>query len=203
MFSTFRKDKNYLNQYYFTVIAVLLPMDCLLFLLKTPDVGILYYAPVFALLVIPDIYFAALAVACAVAACALRPDFDWLFLAGIPAAVVFTFTATALLHNASHSNVRPAWINRPLGELMGLCQLVGFPDWTIIHVLHHQRPDDPVMDPHPPLGRGYWKFLLEMRASITTVLVSYYFKLWKADAESVGALAAWTSNAGTRSAVTQ
>lgn len=44
--------------------------------------------------------------------------------------------AIALIHNASHGSLRPWWLNQPVGELMGLFQLTGFPDRQATQVLH-------------------------------------------------------------------
>ena len=72
--------------------------------------------------------------------------------------------------------MRPRWLNRPLGEFIGLVQLTGFPDWTILHVFHHQHPDDAKLDPHPPLQKNYWEFAFGMRAHIGNCFMRHYFK---------------------------
>jgi fatty-acid desaturase len=59
---------------------------------------------------------------------------------------------------------------------MGVVQLSGFPEWKIIHVIHHSNPDHPELDPHPPLLMTYWQFAKGMRDSIARVFVTYYFK---------------------------
>lgn len=91
---------------------------------------------------------------------------------------------SALLHNASHANIRPRWLRRILGEAVGLWQLMSFPSWFIVHVLHHKNPDDPVLDPHPPMGQSYLKFLFGMRQKISTVFINHYFSLWGDNDES-------------------
>jgi fatty acid desaturase len=91
---------------------------------------------------------------------------------------VWALIATAILHNASHGNIKPKWLCRIVGELFAVIQLVGFPDWVIVHVLHHSHPDDSIRDPHPPLDLNYWTFLNGMRLSILRVLLTEYFKIW-------------------------
>jgi stearoyl-CoA desaturase (delta-9 desaturase) len=68
---------------------------------------------------------------------------------------------------------------------MALWQLVGFPDWTIVHVLHHMHADDTVLDPHPPMNKSYWQFLLEMRQTVSMVFANYYFHLWGKNEETL------------------
>ena len=186
MFANFKTNRRYLNQCYLAVIGVLAAADGLLGFFQAPDwQSLALFAPAFLLLAVPNLYLAAGAFFYAALAAAWRADFDPAYLAGIPAAVVATFTATALLHNASHSSVRPRWLRRGLGELMALWQLVGFPDWTVAHILHHTHADDPVLDPHPPMDKSYWAFLLGMRQTVSAVLANYYFGLWGENAESL------------------
>lgn len=186
MFLKFKTNKRYLNQYYLTVIGLLTVTNSILYFFKVPDwESLLFFVPVFILLSMPSINLVAIAWVCAVLISALRPDFDVIYLAFIPVAIIMTFTVTALFHSASHSSIRPRWLRRILGEFIGLWQLASFPLWTIIHVLHHKHADDPILDPHPPMGRSYWKFLFEMRQNVSTVLANYYFSLWGKNKESL------------------
>ena len=45
-------------------------------------------------------------------------------------------------------------------------------------MLHHRHSDDPVLDPHPPLDKGYWEFLAGVHQSVARVWAEYYFGLW-------------------------
>lgn len=186
MFSKFKANRRYLNEYYLTVIGLLVVADGLLAFVRSPDWhSVLWFAPAFVLLALPNIYLALLAFVYAALVAAVRPDFSLAYLLGIPFAMTVTFIATAFLHNASHSSIKPNWLRRVLGEAMALLQLVGFPDWTFVHILHHQFSDDPTLDPHPPLDKTYWQFLLGMRQTISKVFGAYYFQLWGNDAESL------------------
>lgn len=189
MLSNFKKNKKYLNKYYYIVISVLSVLDFLIWYINPPDLNIgLLFIPAFGLLIIPNIYFIISGWLYALIVCLAQTGFSMLYVLEILLAVVCTFTATAFLHNASHSTMKPSWLNRVVGEVMALFQLVGLPDWTIIHILHHQHPDDPKLDPHPPLDKSYWQFLLGMRKSIAKVLGTYYCQLWGNNQESVNNL---------------
>jgi len=188
MFSGFKANKRYLNNYYITVITVLAVVNVVLFYSKPPSWDLLCYAPAFVMFAIPNIYLAILAWLYSVVVSVFRADFDLLYIMSIPIAMTITFTATAFLHNASHSSGKPLWLNRPLGEFMALWQLVGFPDWTIVHMMHHKHPDDPVLDPHPPMDKSYWKYLLELRQCVTVVFAKNYFELWGNNDESLKTL---------------
>jgi len=107
-----------------------------------------------------------------------RHDFSWVWLGTLPATVLLTFLASSLIHCASHDSLGAKWLNRLVGELVGLVQLSGFPDWKIIHVLHHQHADDQDLDPHPPLKKAFWPFAFSMRDSIARVYVNFYCKIF-------------------------
>ena len=186
MFLNYKTNKRYLNQYYLSVIGLLATANGMLCFFQTPDWELLlFFAPAFVLLSMPSIYLVIIAWFYAILICALHLDFDVVYLAGIPLAIIVTFPASALLHSASHSSIRPRWLRRILGELVGLWQLTGLPFWTIVHVLHHKHTDDQNLDPHPPMDKSYWKFLTDMRQSVSTVLANYYFSLWGKTEESV------------------
>ena len=115
-------------------------------------------------------------------------DLKLIYLLWISLAVVATLSATALLHNASHRSFRPKWLNRPMGELMCLFQLTGFPDWTVIHVLHHAHSDDPELDPHPPGNKTYWVYLNTVRQTILRVFINHYFRIFGNNETSIKAV---------------
>src|SRR4051812_27353163 len=73
----------------------------------------------------------------------------------VPAGLYLGVMSAAFMHIAAHRGLRPAWLNRPVGELCAAHQLSVFNGWTIVHLLHHQNPDDPERDPHPPAGYSF------------------------------------------------
>lgn len=99
----------------------------------------------------------------------------WNIFTIIPA-LLLMFPFTSWIHSPAHGSLNPRWLNRPVGELMGFIQLTGFPDWHILHVFHHQFPDHPELDPHPPMQNKYWEFALGMRAQIGKCYMNHYFK---------------------------
>ena len=111
-------------------------------------------------------------------------SWNWIYLGYLIGAGAATLTATALLHNASHRSLRPKWLNRPVGELMCLFQLTGFPDWTVVHVFHHTFSDDPVKDPHPPGNQTFWQYVNTVRAQILSVYLRHYFEIFGRNADT-------------------
>lgn len=83
-----------------------------------------------------------------------------------------------LMHNASHESIKPAWLNRLVGELTGLQQLAGYPVWAVHHIIHHQNPDDPMKDPHPPGTMTFVEYFRGMGKLTGRVVHSAYFDLW-------------------------
>jgi fatty acid desaturase len=83
-----------------------------------------------------------------------------------------------LIHNASHMQFRPRFLNGVLGELAGFQMLLGFRSWAFAHSIHHRYPDDPKLDPHYP---GHWRFI---PYTLNTFKMQYqklraaYFHIW-------------------------
>lgn len=176
MYKSFRSDKHALTDYHLKS-CVFWSLAAVTALVLTKQPTLLAFVPAIGLLSSVDIKRVALGALAALVACFATHTASWLaiaFFAITPAWVVF---ATAILHNAAHGNFKPRWLNRPVGEVFGLFQLVGFPDWVVVHVIHHSHPDDPERDPHPPLDLSFPKFLDGMRASILRVLLKEYFDL--------------------------
>ncbi|MCC6295545.1 MAG: fatty acid desaturase [Pseudomonadales bacterium] len=62
------------------------------------------------------------------------------------------------IHNASHDQFRPRWLNPVLGELVGWSQRTNLLGWKMVHHYHHKHADDPVMDPHCPGSMAFWPY---------------------------------------------
>jgi len=99
-------------------------------------------------------------------------------LALIPLGVYVGFNSGFLMHNATHGSIRPVWLNRVIGEFFGLHQLMGFPGWAVVHLLHHLHPDDPKRDPHSPENLTFWEFLHQMGVGMVRVFTEDYFMVW-------------------------
>ena len=181
MYKAFRTKPNYLTSYHTkSAITWALASLAVYFSFQHNSTQLLYFVPAVLLLASTHVGVVATGVLFAVGATfatqsSMSPllAMTW-FALSIPWALF----ATAILHNAAHGNIKPRWLCRAVGELFGLLQLVGFPDWVVIHVIHHAHPDDPERDPHPPLGQAFWPFMLGMRASILKVLLKEYLGLW-------------------------
>lgn len=187
MYKAFRTRANYLTSYHLKSAAFwIVACGTASVLLKPEASTLVYFIPAIALLASTHVYAVGAGVALAAAAALVTGGA--LSTAACVALVAFSvpwaLLATGILHNAAHGNFRPRWLCRTIGEVFGLLQLVGFPDWVVIHVIHHANPDDPEKDPHPPVGLSYWKFLLGMRASILKVLLKEYLGLWGPTPES-------------------
>lgn len=179
MFNKFRKDPNYLTKYHLIIAASLFLANCMLFYFKTPSAAsLLWYLPALYLMTSTELKLVMTATAYSWVVGTFQTDFSPLHMLALVPAILFTFPLTSWLHSASHVSLRPRWLNRPLGELTGIMQLSGFADWRVLHVIHHQFPDNPEYDPHHPGQRSYWKFAFGMRAMVGQSLMNYYFKLF-------------------------
>jgi fatty acid desaturase len=179
MYRTFLRDPQYLLKFHLKSLFVLAAaVTALLCFTDQNYEDILLSLPALVLLSSTNFRVVLLGFLLNTGLTVLRDDFQWWMVSLIPLATIWGLFATSLLHNASHDNIKPRWLNRAIGEILGVAQLVGFPDWTIIHVVHHSFPDDPIKDPHPPLEKNYWGFMLGMRESILKVFVTEYFRLW-------------------------
>ncbi|MCB1121571.1 MAG: fatty acid desaturase [Verrucomicrobiae bacterium] len=96
----------------------------------------------------------------------------------IPLGVFVGLQSAYLMHNAAHENIRPKWFNRVVGEICGMQQLMGFPAWAVPHVIHHQFPDDPEKDPHPPDHLPFLQFLSQMGLFMGRIVQKNYFEQW-------------------------
>lgn len=187
----FRTDPAYLNKYYLKVSAVLVAACAALLAFQGPPLRTyLVYLPVLLLALVPRFSVILFAYGCSlvISLVPFGDQFRAVHLALVPLALYCALIATAYIHGAAHDSLRPRWLRRPIGELCGLFHLVGFPDWTIVHFVHHRHADDPENDPHPPAGLTYWQFLNGVKTSIFRVLGQRYFASF---GDSKAAARAW------------
>ncbi|MES3038587.1 MAG: fatty acid desaturase, partial [Bdellovibrionota bacterium] len=164
MIRSFRTNPRYLEMYHWKMGIGLFAVNCLLLYFTDQTWNDLaYYVPVLFLLVSPQIMVAMTGYACAIGLTLWQGNFDSMSLVEALAALIVTFPVSGLMHSTSHDSMRPRWLNRPVGELMGMFHLVGYPDWKIIHIIHHTYTDDAQLDPHPPGEKSYWEFAKGMR----------------------------------------
>jgi len=88
------------------------------------------------------------------------------------ATIAITPALMSTFHSVCHSVLKPRWLNRVLGEAIGLVHMAGLDEWSTVHTVHHMCPDDNERDPHPPAGRGFRAFL-----SAYSSLIAAGFKL--------------------------
>lgn len=196
MLKKFRQNINYLGFYNLQKSVILLTINVILWLgWPESHYEFLYYIPAFLLMTSSNIKFVFAALFYSFAVTYYRGNLEWMDLAAIPLAVLITFPVTGVLHSCSHDTVKPRWLNRMLGELMGLIQLSGFPEWKITHVIHHTHTDDLELDPHPPADKGFIEFTLSMRASIINSYLKFFFRFFGKNEKSMRAvqLFAWAS----------
>ncbi len=177
MYKSFRSNPNYLTRYH--ALSGLFWLQASLLALAFTDLNhLLWFLPSLLLLSSVDVRRVGLGAGAAIIACFVTTHVVSTLALGLAFAVpIWVVFATSLLHNAAHANFKPRWLNRVIGEAFGLLQLVGFPDWVVVHIIHHAHPDDPERDPHPPRDQSFKNFLLGMRASILRVLLNEYFRL--------------------------
>jgi stearoyl-CoA desaturase (delta-9 desaturase) len=100
----------------------------------------------------------------------------WNQLWAFPAMLFIAIQCHVFVHNATHNNL-PKLVNRLVGELAGLCIVVRYASWDIVHMRHHRYSDDMVKDPHP----AYPSYLLSFWRSVVTVeqqLMQEYYDTW-------------------------
>jgi fatty acid desaturase len=165
----------------------LLCCNLILLLVRPPDIfDVLLYLPAVLLAVSTNIQMVIASFIFAAAVSFFRSDFNPMALLYVmPITIGLSLIFSALIHNASHESIPHRFLNRLVGEIMGIIQLSGFPDWKLVHVLHHQNSDDPILDPHPPLKKSYWEFAKGMRSSIVTVFGQFYFKCFGKNETSI------------------
>lgn len=100
----------------------------------------------------------------------------WWFAPVFPVLLFCLIWAHLLIHNATHGNL-PKAINRIAGELLGLCVIVRFASWDIIHMRHHKHTDDRVKDPHPNFP-SFWKTVFHTIVSVEKQLFEQYYEIW-------------------------
>jgi fatty-acid desaturase len=97
---------------------------------------------------------------------------EHLFL--IPVGAVFGLVVSTAFHNAAHHNIKPKLLNAIVGELTGAITLEGMRNFRVGHCLHHMHADDPALDPHPPAGLSFVKFLQTSRSRTIECLIRVY-----------------------------
>lgn len=116
--------------------------------------------------------------------------FDALLLALVPAALMaddplaavalgvvllpLTWAAgivsTVFIHNASHGQFRPRWLNPVLGECAAFVLHSNYLGWAMVHYYHHKHTDDPELDPHAPRDLAFWPYANGMLPRVVTYL---------------------------------
>jgi len=103
-----------------------------------------------------------------------RSDALWV-LAGI----ISGMYSSVFMHLVSHRSFKSKPIQAIIGEICSLQQLLSHHIWSIMHMVHHQYPDDPVRDPHPPLNQNIVIFGANMKSKMALHLQNFYLEHWK------------------------
>lgn len=88
----------------------------------------------------------------------------WLVLL-LPATWSLGVVLAVFIHNASHDQFRPQWLNPVVGELGGWCLRTNLLGWKMVHHYHHKYADDPAMDPHCPAAMAFWPYANWMQSA--------------------------------------
>ena len=131
-----------------------------------------------------DAFYLVVSAIAAVAMLALRfrgvfYGFDWKpwhFVFGMPAVLYFLICCHLWIHNATHGNF-PRWVNRIIGEVLGVLVFVRYASWDIVHMRHHRYSDDDVKDPHPTYP-SYLKSFLTSIIYVERQLQQQYCDVW-------------------------
>lgn len=89
-------------------------------------------------------------------------------------AILFCGLPSSILHNCAHGNIKPHLLNQITGEICGTFMLYGFKGFQVAHMYHHIFPDDPTMDPHPPRGYSFLRFVVApIEATLVVIRRAY------------------------------
>lgn len=94
----------------------------------------------------------------------------------IPAAILIGIFSAGLMHQSSHSHIRNKMLNRLVGELCALHQLIGFYGWQIPHIAHHRNSDVDGQDPHAPGGMGILQYSNRIKTDVLRSLETCYLE---------------------------
>lgn len=90
-------------------------------------------------------------------------------------AIFFCGLPSSIMHNCAHGNIKSRLLNNIIGEICGTIMLYGFKGFALAHMFHHIHPDDPKMDPHPPRGYTFLRFVISpIKATLRVVECAYY-----------------------------
>lgn len=81
----------------------------------------------------------------------------WLVLLS-PVTWALGVVGAVFIHNASHDQFRPRWLNPVIGELTGWFLRTNLLGWKLVHYYHHKHTDDPERDPHCPGTMTFWRY---------------------------------------------
>jgi stearoyl-CoA desaturase (delta-9 desaturase) len=98
------------------------------------------------------------------------------FVLGVPALIYFLICCHLWIHNATHGNF-PRYLNRIIGEVLGVVVFVRYASWDIVHMRHHRFSDDTVKDPHPNYP-SYWKSFFSSIIYVERQLQQQYCDVW-------------------------
>jgi fatty acid desaturase len=162
MFSKFYTERHYLLRYLLTWCLIL---GCLIAVLWNPpaDTADAWLLAITVVLIISARFDALLL--SVIPALLLTPEplitALWLVLL-LPLTWTVGIWAAVFVHNASHEQFRPHWLNRLLGEMMCWVLRTNLMGWTLVHGYHHRYADDPERDPHSPGGLPFWRYANQM-----------------------------------------
>jgi fatty acid desaturase len=108
-----------------------------------------------------------------------RFDFAWWQpLVYLPLGIYFGGLSAVFIHNATHNSFPNRFLNELGGQIAGVHQLWGFLGWKIIHLIHHNYSDKGEMDPHPPKGLSFGRFLAIMFLRSSRTVTQRYREHW-------------------------
>lgn len=88
----------------------------------------------------------------------------------LPLTFVIGVSSACFIHNASHDQFKPRWLNAIVGESVGLLLRTNYAGWKLVHHFHHRFTDNPVKDPHSPGAMSFWAYTNTMQKRIVDYL---------------------------------
>ena len=175
----FRKESRYLLKNNLIRVGVIILLNTVLTLLLKPSGGdlLLFCIPIF-LVALASTITTGLGLGIGAAIIFYQDQsLSLMYLVYILAAILVTFPLTGIYHCASHVSMRPRWLNRFIGEIIGLWHMSSIDEWSIIHAMHHAYSDDPQKDPHPPAGLIFSQFLKTTAQKIFATLKQQFINI--------------------------
>ncbi len=181
MLRSFRTDPNYLFRYYAMSTFILLALAAVLIIFPLHEFprGSVFWLAFLLPLLMNSVLGLALAFLIVLFSFLHFFSVSSAQLLLVPGGIYFGMIAVQLIHNCAHKSFHPRWANRPLGELLAIHLLSGFPGFVILHLSHHQYTDHHELDPHPNGDLSFWRYFFSVKGKLKNYFRRTYLRQWQ------------------------